>query len=97
MLFRSKTSTEWTEVKNRIDQNDPGFMQKLNEVICDTLKVSDPDETLTIRNNINRNRTIVRLSTAVFPTEITQAIANSIKLENRRRFNYFKFKKTYKS
>ena len=29
----------------------------------------------------------------MFPTEITEAIANSVKLNDRKRFNYFKFKK----
>ena len=88
---------DWTKIKPLIDQNDPGFMTILNEVICETLKIDEPGESQTIRNNINRNRTIIRLSTQVFPQEITEAISKSIKLENRRRFNYFKFKKTYKN
>lgn len=92
-----KQRIEWTNIKSLIDQNDPGFMNSLNEIICETLKIDEPGESQTIRNNINRNRTIIRLSTSVFPQEITEAISKSIKLENRRRFNYFKFKKTYKS
>jgi 5'-3' exonuclease len=92
-----KDTGEWTSIKSKIDKNDPGFTDFLNEVICETLKVKDPSETQTIRNNLSRNRTIVRLSTKVFPQEITESIAKSVKLENRRKFNYFKFKKTYKS
>ena len=94
-LMRERS--DWPTIKFLIDQNDSGFMDTLNEVICEVLKINDPGESLTIRNNLSRNRTIIRLSTAVFPQEITESIAKSVKLENRRRFNYFKFKKTYKS
>ena len=87
----------WKEIKSMIDQNDPEFATLLNEVICDTLKINDPGESLTIRNNISRNRTIIRLNTSCFPTEVLETISGSIKLESRRRFNYFKFKKNYKS
>jgi 5'-3' exonuclease len=94
-LIRERT--DWQSIKLLIDQNDSRFMQLLNDVICEVIKINDPGESLTIRNNLSRNRTIIRLSTAVFPQEITESIANSVKLEDRRRFNYFKFKKTYKS
>jgi hypothetical protein len=97
VIDQIKESFTWAEIKPRIDRNDPEFTTKLNEVICETLKINDPSESLTIRNNIARNRTIIRLSTACFPSEVTQTIANAVKLENRRRFNYFKFKKNYKT
>jgi hypothetical protein len=97
VIDQLKDAFIWKEIKSRIDRNDPEFTSKLNEVICDTLKISDPGESLTIRNNISRNRTIIRLSTACFPSEITETIASAVKLENRRRFNYFKFKKNYKT
>lgn len=92
-----KEQVDWASIKKLIDQNDSGFMDTLANVICEVLKIGDPGESQTIRNNLSRNRTIIRLSTAVFPQEITESIAKSVKLENRRRFNYFKFKKTYKS
>ena len=97
VIDRIKEGEDWKGIKVKIDQNDTAFTDLLNDIICETLKVNDPGETLTIRTNLIRNRTIIRLSTVFFPTEITDAIAKSVKLENRRRFNYFKFKKTYKS
>ena len=97
VIDRIRESRVWAEIKPNIDTNDAEFTNYLNEVICDTLKVDDPGETLTIRTNLLRNRTIIRLSTLCFPPEITDAISKSVKLENRRRFNYFKFKKNYKS
>lgn len=97
VIERLKESAEWSTIKPKIDQNDQDFTNLLNEIVCETIKVNDPGETLTIRNNLLRNRTIIRLSTSCFPSEITEAISKSVKLENRRRFNYFKFKKTYKS
>jgi hypothetical protein len=97
VIDQIKESVMWADIKSRIDRNDPEFANLLNEVICETLKIKDPGESLTIRNNISRNRTIIRLSTACFPAEVTETISNSIKLENRRRFNYFKFKKNYKN
>lgn len=97
VIDQIKSSFTWADIKSSIDRNDPEFTAKLNEVICETLKINDPSESLTIQHNISRNRTIIRLSTACFPAEITQSIANSVRLENRRRFNYFKFKKNYKT
>jgi hypothetical protein len=97
VIDQIRESFAWAEIKTMIDRNDQVFTDKLNEVICETLKINDPGESLTIRNNVLRNRTIIRLSTSCFPAEVTETIANSVKLDNRRRFNYFKFKKTYKT
>lgn len=97
IVEKVKETNDWAEVKILIDRNDPGFMQFLNKVTCDSLKISEPDETLSLQNNINRNRTLIRLSTQVFPSDITESISKSIKLDNRKRFNYAKFKKNYKN
>lgn len=92
-----KASLPWTDVKYLIDSGDLGFMDFLREVTCETLKIKEPGEWLTTENNINRNKTLVRLSTAVFPTEVMDAIKASVDLSSRRKFNYYKFKKNYKS
>lgn len=97
VIDQIKDSFVWAEIKSRIDRNDPEFTNRLNEVICETLKINDPGESLTIKNNVSRNRTIIRLNTSCFPAEVTETIASAVKLENRRRFNYFKFKKNYKT
>jgi len=97
VLERLREVADWLTIKSKIDANDSEFTSQLNELICETLKINDPGETQVIQSNISRNRKIVRLSTLVFPNEVTSSIADSIKLSNRRRFNYFKFKKNYKS
>jgi 5'-3' exonuclease len=92
-----KEKFKWSEIKSKIDQNDQDFSKHLIDVICETVKVSDPGEAQEIRTNISRNKSIIRLKSEFFPTEIRDAISSSVKLENRRRFNYFKFKKNYKN
>jgi len=92
-----RETVDWNDIKNLVDTDDPEFMTFLNKVICDVLKISDPGESQTIQNNLKRNRKLIRLSTKVFPTEIAESIASAIKLDDRRRFNYFKFKKNHKS
>ena len=91
-----KESFDWNTIKGLIDSGDSAFMPALNNITCEVLKIDEPSETLAIQNNLLRNRSIIRLHTAMFPTEITEAIANSVKLNDRKRFNYFKFKKNYK-
>ena len=92
-----KESFDWTTIKSLIDSGDSAFMPTLNNITCEVLKIDEPSETLAIQNNLLRNRSIIRLHTAMFPTEITEAITNSVKLNDRKRFNYFKFKKNYKN
>jgi 5'-3' exonuclease len=92
-----RETVDWNDIKNLVDMGDPEFMTFMNKVICDVLKISDPGESLTIQNNVSRNRRLIRLSTKVFPPEILEAITGSMNLNERRRFNYFKFKKNYKS
>jgi hypothetical protein len=97
VIEQLKEKFNWTDIKSSIDRNDPDFSKHLNDIICETIKVSDPSEAQTIRNNLSRNRVIIRLNSECFPAEILDAISKSVKLENRRRFNYFKFKKNYKN
>jgi 5'-3' exonuclease len=92
-----RETIDWTEIKNQIDRDDPEFMSFLLKVICEIIKVNEPDETLTIQNNLKRNRTLIRLNTVVFPESLLKSITDSMKLEDRRKFNYFKFKKNHKS
>jgi hypothetical protein len=97
VLESIRETIEWTDIKNRIDQDDSVLFTFINKVICETIKVSEPGETLTILNNLKRNRTLIRLNTVVFPEELLKNIEASMKIEDRRRFNYFKFKKNHKS
>jgi 5'-3' exonuclease len=96
-MERIKETVDWNDVKNLVDSGDPEFMDFLHKVICDTLKISDPGESQTILNNLNRNRKLIRLSTAVMPKELVEAMKRSVNLDNRKRFNYFRFKKNYKT
>ena len=97
VIERVKESFDWNTIKSLIDSGDSAFMPTLNNITCEVLKIDEPSETLAIQNNLLRNRSIIRLHTAMFPTEITEAITNSVKLNDRKRFNYFKFKKNYKN
>jgi len=91
-----KTSIDWKDVKSYIDSGNQVFMDLLREVTCETLKIKDLGEWQTIENNINRNKTLVRLSTTLFPQEIVESIRQNVDLSSRRKFNYYKFKKNYK-
>ena len=95
-IDKIKESYDWSNIKPAIDSNDSGFTELLVNSICETLKINDPGERLTIQNNLNRNRTIIRLHTAVFPERILTEIVSQVKFDNRRRFDYSKFKKNYK-
>jgi 5'-3' exonuclease len=92
-----KQSLQWKDVTYFIDSGDLGFMDLLREVTCEVLKIKDPGEWLTIENNLNRNKTLIRLSTAVFPKDVLDAIKESVDLTTRRKFNYYQFKKNYKN
>lgn len=89
-------SLPWSEVTSRIDSGDPMLIDLLREVTCEVLKIKEPGEWQTIENNLNRNKTLVRLSTAVFPEEVVNLIKENVDLTSRRKFNYYKFKKNYK-
>jgi 5'-3' exonuclease len=91
-----RESYEWSDVKDLIDSGDSGFLDVMREITCDTLKIKEPGEWQTIENNIHRNKTLVRLSTKLFPTDVLDAIKASVDLTVRRKFNYYKFKKNYK-
>lgn len=91
-----KTQFDWKTIKSAIDSNDPGFTSILVNSICESLKISDPDERSTIQNNLNRNRTIIRLHTSVIPDRVKSEIVSQVKFDKRRRFDYLKFKKNYK-
>jgi hypothetical protein len=80
-----------------MDSGDPILMDLLREVTCETLKIKDPGEWQTIENNLNRNKTLIRLSTEVFPKEVVDLIKENVDLTSRRKFNYYKFKKNYKN
>ena len=97
VMDKLKEIVNWDDVKNLVDSDDPDFMTLVHKVICDTLKISDSGESLTIQNNITRNRTLIRLSTAVIPQSLVKSIETSIDLRDRKRFNYYKFKKNYKT
>jgi hypothetical protein len=92
-----RESYNWKDITSLIDSGDQGFIDVLREVTCDVLKIKEPGEWKTIENNLNRNKTLIRLSTAVFPTEVLESIKQSVDLTVRRKFNYYKFKKNYKS
>lgn len=87
---------EWSTVKGLLDSGDSGLIKFVNDVTCETLKIKDPGEALTIQNNINRNTTLIRLNTKFFPTEVFESIKSAVDLTSRRKFNYYKFKKNYK-
>ena len=91
-----RESYDWKEITPLIDSGDQGFIDSLREVTCDVLKIKEPGEWQTIENNIHRNKTLVRLSTKLFPTDVLDAIKASVDLTVRRKFNYYKFKKNYK-
>lgn len=97
VMAQIKETADWKAVIDLVDSGDPDFMQFLANVICDVLKISEPGESLTILNTLSRNRTLIRLSTKVIPSEIVQSMKNSFNLSNRKKFNYFRFKKNYKS
>jgi 5'-3' exonuclease len=92
-----KQSLQWKDVIYFIDSGDLGFMDLLREVTCEVLKIKEPGEWLTIENNLNRNKTLIRLSTAVFPKDVLDAIKENVDLTTRRKFNYYQFKKNYKN
>jgi 5'-3' exonuclease len=79
-----------------IDSGDSRIISRLNDIACDSLKIKDPDERQMILNKLNRNKTIIRLHTSLFPADVLEAIKQSVDLTSRRRFDYFKFKKNYK-
>jgi 5'-3' exonuclease len=92
-----KTNFDWDSLIGLIDSNDSELFEKIREVSCDTLKLKDPSERSMIENNLKLNRTLIRLNTKVFPTEILESIKEAVDLRNRRKFNYYQFKKNYKS
>ena len=85
-----------SQILNLIDSGDEVFSTSINDITCEVLKMKDPDERQTLQNNISRNKTLIRLNTAMFPTDILESIKNSINISSRRKFNYYKFKKNYK-
>jgi 5'-3' exonuclease len=97
VLDQIKETNDWKSILHKIDSGDSGFIDQLLDVTCDILKIKDPGETQTIQNNLNRNKTLVRLSTKVFPSEIRESLIANVDLSSRRKFNYFKFKKNYKA
>lgn len=92
-----KEKYEWNSIKTAIDSNDPGFNDLIINIICETLKVKDPGERQTILSNLKRNQKLIRLHTSNMPTELLAEIASVVKLNQRRRFDYSKFKKNYKN
>lgn len=92
-----RESYNWKDITSLIDSGDQGFIDVLREVTCDVLKIKEPGEWRTIENNLNRNKTLIRLNTAVFPTDVLESIKQSVDLTVRRKFNYYKFKKNYKN
>lgn len=96
-IDRIRETTDWSSIKDRVDSGDPEFISLLANVTCIILKIVDLGESQTILNNLNRNRTLIRLSTAVMPVEIVESMQNSMNLKDRKKFNYFRFKKNYKS
>ena len=94
---RIRETFDWNQVKNLIDTGDPEFMRTLGEVTCEVLKVSDPEEIQRTQSNLYRNRTLIRLHTKVMPADLVTEMESSVKLTDRRKFNFFKFKKTFKS
>jgi hypothetical protein len=96
VIDQIKESYNWKEVISLIDSGDSGLFNLICEVSCDTLKIKDPGESKTLGNNIQRNKTLVRLNTKLFPTEVLESIKASVDLTVRRKFNYYKFKKNYR-
>ena len=96
-MERMKETFDWNEVKSQIDSGDSGFMTTLGDIICEVLKIVDPGESQATRNNLSRNRTLIRLNIKVLPSELVSEMDSTIDLSDRRRFNYFKFKKIFKS
>jgi 5'-3' exonuclease len=92
-----KENFNWDSIISLIDSNDPSLISKINDITCEVLKIKEPGERLMIENNLNLNRILIRLSTKVFPKEVLDSIQKSINLKNRRRFNYYQFKKNYKN
>lgn len=88
-----RETVDWNEVKNMVDTGDQDFITLLNKVTCDLLKISDPGETATILNNLKRNRILTRLTTNVFPPGVLLEISKSLPITDRRKFDYFRFKK----
>lgn len=96
-IEKLRDSFEWKGIKPAIDSNDPVFTDLLINIICESLKISDPGERQTIQNNLSRNKTIIRLHTNVLPEKLRQEIQLAVRLDARRRFDYVKFKKNYKN
>lgn len=96
VLETVRESHDWKSIISLIDSGDQGFLNSLRDITCEVLKIKEPGESVTIQNNINRNKTLVRLSTKVFPAEIRESLIANVDLTVRRKFNYFKFKKNYK-
>lgn len=97
IILKVKETFDWGNVKKLIDQDDSEFTNFLVKVICETLKLDESSDSQTIRSNYIRNRTLIRLSTEFFPEDVLEEIQGSMNISDRRRFNYFQFKKNYKS
>lgn len=97
IIDQLRETYDWKSITSLIDSGDQGLIDKLREVTCDVLKIKEPCEWQTTENNLNRNKTLIRLNTAVFPTDVLDSIKRSIDLSVRRKFNYYKFKKNYKN
>jgi 5'-3' exonuclease len=96
VIEQVKNSNDWKSILSRIDSGDSKFIDQLRDITCEILKIKEPGESQTIQNNLNRNRTLVRLNTKVFPSEIRESLIANVDLTVRRKFNYSKFKKNYK-
>jgi len=95
-IDKIKEAYDWQAIKPAIDSNESELIELLVNSICETLKINDSGERLTILNNLNRNKTIIRLHTSVLPEKILSEITSQVKFDTRRRFDYLKFKKNYK-
>lgn len=92
-----KETQYWTSTKLLIDSENSNFIELINSTISSVLKISNETEQTTVLSNLLRNRKLIRLSTGVIPNEIVSAMSKSLDLSGRRRFNYSKFKKNFKT
>lgn len=97
VIDRIRQTYDWKSVIELVDSGDRGLMDVFREVICETLKITEPGEWQVIENNLNLNKTLIRLNTALFPKDVLASIEQSVDLTARRKFNYYKFKKNYKN
>lgn len=97
VLDQIRENYDWSNIKAAVDSNDLEFTDLMVNSICETLKIKEPDERMTILNNLDRNKTIMRLHTNVLPEKLRLEIISQVKLNHRRRFDYAKFKKNYKN